>query len=109
MFWNYKKSFSIILLALVDSKYKFVIVDVGAAGSEGNSNTFRNSAFGLDFMEDRIPLLTPRDLPCSNIKAPYVLIGDEAFPSGVHLLKPYSKKSKCATEKTHAVFNYRLS
>ncbi len=34
LYWNYKKSFSIVLLALVDSKYRFIIVNVGAAGME---------------------------------------------------------------------------
>lgn len=30
LFYNYKKYFSIVLLAVVDSNYKFVLVDVGA-------------------------------------------------------------------------------
>ncbi len=55
LYWNYKKSFSIMLLALVDSKYRFIMVNVGAAGMEGDSNTFRNSAFGMAFMDDKIP------------------------------------------------------
>ncbi len=76
---------------------------------EGNSNVFRNSAFGMEFMSDNIPFLLPQDLPRSKIRAPYVLIGDEAFPRGIHLVKPYSKKSKCTIEKTRAVFNYWLS
>ncbi len=44
--WNYKKTFSIALLGLVDSQYKFIMIDVSACGSEGDSNTFCNSAFG---------------------------------------------------------------
>ncbi len=46
LFWNYKKIFSVVLLGLVDSRYCFIMVDVGACSSEGNSNTFCNSTFG---------------------------------------------------------------
>ncbi len=60
-------------------------------------------------MVNNIPFPPPEDLPGTQTHAPYVLVGDEAFPSKLHLLKPYSKKSKAVSEKTHAVFNYRLS
>ena len=109
LYWNYKKSFSITLMALVDSRYKYVIVDVGAAGMEGDSNTFKNSAFGMQFMYDEIPFPVPRNLPRSQTHAPFVLIGNETFPGEIHLMKPYSRKSKAVTEKIHAVFNYHLS
>ncbi len=52
-------------MALVNSRYKFVMVDVGAVGMEGDSNTFRNSAFGMKFMNDEIPFPLPENLPRS--------------------------------------------
>ncbi len=96
-------------MALVDSNYKYIMIDVGAASSEGDSNTFRNSAFGQLFHSDRIPFPLPENLPGTTTRAPYVLVGDKAFPRELHLLKPYSKKTKTVSEKTKAVFNYRLS
>ena len=109
LYWNYKKTFSIILMALVDSKYRYIMIDIGAPGMEGDSNTFWNSAFGMEFMNNNIPFPQPENLPRNDIRVLFVLIRDEAFPSDIHLLKPYSKKSKCTTAKTRAVFNYRLS
>ncbi len=31
------------------------MVDMGAAGTEGDSNAFRNLAFGMQFMDGNIP------------------------------------------------------
>ena len=36
-FFNYKHFFSVLLLALVDANYKFVYVDVGASGRDGDA------------------------------------------------------------------------
>ena len=57
-FFNYKHYFSIIVLAMVDANYKFIDVDVGAAGRAGDAGVFADSALkkalatnGLDLPE----------------------------------------------------------
>ena len=42
-FVNYKKTFSIILFALVDGNYCFRYIDVGANGNAGDSTIFKDS------------------------------------------------------------------
>lgn len=37
IFYNYKDFFSIVLLALVDARYKFIAIDIGSFGREGDS------------------------------------------------------------------------
>ena len=44
--FNYKKFFSMVLMAWVDSDYKFVFVDIGSYGSSSDSNIFKNSNMG---------------------------------------------------------------
>ncbi len=96
-------------MALVNSNYKFITVDVGTCGTEGDSNTFHNSAFGQQFLEGYIPFPPPKNLPDTHVYAPFVIVGDEAFPSLINLVKPYPRRSKQGTKKSHAVYSYRLS
>ncbi|KAJ8928118.1 hypothetical protein NQ314_019344 [Rhamnusium bicolor] len=43
LFFNYKSYFSIVLLALVDANYKFINVDIGSYGKEGDAGIFAKS------------------------------------------------------------------
>ena len=45
--FNYKKTFSIVLLALVDYWYRFSVVDIGLNGPNSDSGIFRHSALRL--------------------------------------------------------------
>ncbi|GBP26192.1 hypothetical protein EVAR_74954_1 [Eumeta japonica] len=42
-FFNYKGHNSIVLLAIADSKYRFIYVDIGAYGKESVSTIFHNT------------------------------------------------------------------
>ncbi|GBP80033.1 hypothetical protein EVAR_53173_1 [Eumeta japonica] len=43
LYFNYKKTFSVVLLALVDANYKFVAVDIGSHGKKSDGGIFANS------------------------------------------------------------------
>ena len=45
-YFNYKDFYSIVMLALVDHKYKFVAVDVGSYGKDGDAGIFAKSPLG---------------------------------------------------------------
>lgn len=107
LFFNYKDYFSIVLMACVDANYKFVFVNVGAYGKEGDSSIFSQSEIGkLTYSGALFP---PDDrLPGSDKILPYVVIGDEAFRLHKHVLKPYSRPS-ARIDRNKAIFNYRLS
>lgn len=109
LFFNYKNYFSIVLLALVDANYKFLTVDIGSYGKEGDAGIFSKSDIGKQVYGDKFNFPSPTLLPRSkNIILPYVIIGDDAFKLDKHVMKPYPKKQILENPKK-AIFNYRLS
>lgn len=103
---NDKKYFSILLQAVVDANYKFVAINVGGLGKLGDGDTFQASSFYHALVESRVQLPEPSPLPNSNVVAPYVFVGDGAYPLMTHLLKPYSGTNLTLEEDC---FNERLS
>ena len=100
-YFNYKSSFSIVLLALVDADYKVLYVDVGCNRRISDGGVFRNSSLSnaLSLNTLNIPLSDSENFP-------YVVAADDAFPLKTYMMKPYAFKKPC-TEKR--VFNYHLS
>ncbi|RVE41626.1 hypothetical protein evm_013720 [Chilo suppressalis] len=106
LFFNYKAFSSIVLLAIVDSNYKFVFVDIGAYGKECDSTILQNSKLYELMINNNLPLPQPQPLSGSNIPTPYVFVGDEAFGLSKHIMRPYGGQNLDLQQK---VFNYRLS
>ncbi|XP_077511927.1 uncharacterized protein LOC144122288 [Amblyomma americanum] len=42
-YFNYKHTFSIVLMTIIDSCYKYVLIDVGAEGRQSNDGVLKNS------------------------------------------------------------------
>nr|XP_022908546.1 uncharacterized protein LOC111419893 [Onthophagus taurus] len=109
LFFNYKNYFSIVLLALVDANYKFLYVDIGSYGKEGDAGIFAKSKIGKQIYGDKFNFPLPALLPRSkNTILPYVILGDDAFKLDKHVMKPYPKKQIFEDPKK-TIFNYRLS
>lgn len=100
LFFYYKGYNSIVLLAIVNSKYRFIYVDIGAYGKESDSTIFHDTKL-FDLL---IP--TSRPLPGFQKPVPFVFVGDEAFSISNNVMRPYSGKHLSVKQK---VFNYRLS
>ena len=109
-FFNYKGTFSIVLMALVDDYYRFTYVDIGDYGSNSDGAVFKNCAFGQAFMNNEFDVPAPISLPNypANGSVPYCFVADEAFPLHCDLMRPFARLST-ALEQALKVFNYRLS
>lgn len=105
-YYNYKKYFSIVLQAVADSNCRFIFIDTGAFGKQSDGGIFRESTLYQHLVAGSLNIPADCNLPNSNKRLPYVLLGDEAYPLLKHLLKPFPRNNLDA-EKT--IFNYRLS
>ncbi len=93
-FFNYKGFHSIVLLALVDASYRFVIIDVGASGREGDATVFHTSMLADGIHEITLHIPKPAKLPRSSHILPYTIVGDETFPLYTNIMRPYPGRRK---------------
>lgn len=62
-FFNYKKTFSIVLMAVCDAHYRFVYVDVGTPGRWSDGGTFDTCSLSTKMSEGGLNLPTNSQLP----------------------------------------------
>ena len=105
-YYNYKKNFSTVLMALVDANYKFIFVDVGCNGRISDGGVFGNSTLYHELERDLLSLPIPKELPGSENVVPYHIVADEAFPLKPYLMKPFSQRGLTREKR---MFNYGLS
>ncbi|XP_068115097.1 uncharacterized protein [Hyperolius riggenbachi] len=106
LYYNYKKFFSVVLMAIADTTYKFLAIDVGAYGSTADANVFRLSPMGRRLYSQQFDIPEPRPLVEGGEALPHVLVGDEAFGLHVNLLKPFPKRDLNDRKR---LFNFRLT
>lgn len=106
MYYNYKLYFSIVLQALVDANYRFICIEVGAFGKQSDGGIFEASNLHSLLEGGQFNVPPAALLPASDIEAPYVMIGDEAYPQRTYLLRPFPRS--CLT-KENIIFNQNLS
>lgn len=105
-YYNYKGAHSIVLLALADANYKFIYVDMGINGRISDGGVFRESSLREALNKNSLNLPEDEHLPGTNIKVPYVFVGDDAFPLTHRLMKPFPQRGLSVEKR---IFNYRLS
>lgn len=105
-FYNYKSTFSIVLLAVVDADLNFLYVDVGTNGRISGGGVFAKSDIKRALDNNLLSMPNSALLPNTNVCCPFVLVGDDAFPLPMRLMKPYPQRS---LSKEKQIFNYRLS
>lgn len=105
LYYNYKNTNSIVLLALSDSNYKFIFTDIGCNGKIKDGGVLSRS--DLMQVNNQPEIHFPADENIGNDrKLPYVIIADDAFPLQEHIMKPYPFHTKVKMEQ---IFNERLS
>ena len=97
---NFKNFYSIVLMALVDSHYRFIWGSCGYPGSIILQSTelWSNIKDGNG--------LPPIGKKVGELTVPPIIVGDSAFPMATWLMKPYTNAVLTPKQR---YFNYRLS
>ncbi|XP_037939192.1 protein ANTAGONIST OF LIKE HETEROCHROMATIN PROTEIN 1-like [Teleopsis dalmanni] len=104
-YYNYKGWHSIVLLALVDFRYRFMYVNVGTPGRCNDSYIFETS--NLKKMLNTCNLLRKNKKNICNLDVPVYIIADSAFRLTQTLMKPYPFNVDMPLVKKN--YNYKLS
>ncbi|KAJ8278388.1 hypothetical protein GJAV_G00087080 [Gymnothorax javanicus] len=107
-YFNYKKTFSIVLLALVAAEYRFRCIQVGDFERTSDGGVYAGSDLGRGMENKRlhVPPSTPLPGAAHLEDAPYVMVGDAAFPLKPYLMRPCPGRKLIHKKR---IFNYRLS
>ncbi|XP_064479291.1 uncharacterized protein LOC135392513 [Ornithodoros turicata] len=104
-YYNYKHTFSKVLMGVCDAYYRFLVVDIGNSGANSDGGIFARSVFGNGLENGHFNLPAPSDVPGLG-QLPYYFVADEAFPLKPYLMRPFPRQRLSTCE--HKVFNYRL-
>ena len=78
---NYKSFFSMVLMAICDAHYRFIMFDFGQSGSNNDNGILLNSAMGKQLEQNALGIPSAACLDgCKYDPSPYFLVGDEIFP-----------------------------
>lgn len=106
LYFNYKKFYSIILLAMCDSDCKFTMIDIGQAGSQSDGGVFNRSKFHEALQESKIKFPDMKPFSSNGVPYPFVIVADEAFPLKPYLMRNYPRSQ---LDDKKRIYNYRLS
>ena len=111
LFYNYKGSFSVNLMALVDADYKFMYIDIGNYGSNVDGQVLKKSKFGKAYMNGELDVPPPTSLPNypDSGPVPYCIVADEAFLLTPTIMRPFPRTGRKKLQDDERIFNYRLS
>lgn len=105
-FYNYKGFHSMVLMAVVNANYEFIICEFGVNGRVSDGGVIEQTKFYNKLNNQSLHIPEPEKLNNSNKILNYVFIGDEAFALTPNFLKPFSQRDLTNERR---IFNYRLS
>lgn len=106
LYFNYKHTHSIVLMALADANYKFTYINVGAPGRDADGGVYLNCSLSQALENNTMNIPHAKPLPGRRTPVPYVVIADDAFALKSYMIKPFANKNLSVPER---IFNYRLS
>ncbi|XP_076235096.1 uncharacterized protein LOC143179668 [Calliopsis andreniformis] len=105
-YYNYKGSYSIILLGIADANYFFLYINVGCQGRIFDGGVWKN-CFSSALTNGKLNLPLESALPGRSEEVPYVFVANDAFPLQNNIMKLYPGNHESGSKRR--IFNYRLT
>ena len=106
-YFNYKKTHSIVLLAVCNARYEFLLVDIGDSGRQSDGSVYNNSHLVHAIEHNSLNIPKPEKINPDSLKLyPFVFVADDALGLKPHMMKSYSNQNLPIDQR---IFNYRLS
>ncbi|XP_039966253.1 protein ALP1-like [Bactrocera tryoni] len=100
LYYNFRKSFSVAIMAVCDADYVFRHVDVGAEGSRSDGILAR-SAFGRKLLDGTLEVPRDTNLPGTSTSFPYYYVGDSSYPLKPNLMRPFPGRNLPADKEKY--------
>ena len=105
-FYNYKKTHSVVLMAVVGPDYECIYADVGTNGRVSDGGVWSKTSLARAIQDNEMSLPESEALEYGVKKVPYVFVADDAFSLKPYLMKPYPQSG---LNEEKRIYNYRLS
>ncbi|CAK1592419.1 unnamed protein product [Parnassius mnemosyne] len=106
-FYNYKSRHNMVLMAIVDAQYKFILCDFGTNGRISDGGVLRYTVFFEKHQDSKLNIPAAELVKNGNRSLPYVFVVDDAFPLRTDMIKPFRQADLNTYEKKK--YNYRVS
>lgn len=93
-------------MAAVDANYKFIYTSVDTHVMASDAGPFTHSGLCKWMDSGVLNCPPPEPLANSDLKMPYMFVGNETYPLRPDLMKPYPSKP---IDRSQQILNYRLS
>ena len=106
-YFNYKNRHSMVLMAIADAKYRFLLFDFGTNGRISDGGVFLNTKFYEKLENNSLNIPEAEILGNTSRPLPYVFVADDAFPLRKDMMKPFRQND--LNSRAKKIYNYRTS
>ena len=104
-YYNYKRTHSIILMAIAGPEFEYLYADVGSNGRVSDSVIWNKTSLLQAIQDGSVKLPNDEKLPNGEI-TPYVFLEDDAFALKRFMMKPFAQQGLTGERR---IYNYRQS
>lgn len=88
-----------VLMAIVDAQYQFLLCDFGTNGRVSDGGVLQNMKFFEMLRNNQLEIPSEKAVRNSQRRLPHVFVSDDAFPLRPDMVKPFRQAELTSTDK----------